>query len=73
MLLDCEPGAEGRILLLPAWPKDWDVTFRLRAPGNTRVTCVVESGKIERLIVDPPSRLEQVVAGPGWRLPETRR
>jgi len=73
MLMDWEPGAEGRILLLPAWPKDWDVTFRLRAPGNTRVTCVVESGKIERLIVDPPGRIEQVVAGPGWQLPETRR
>lgn len=73
MLVDWEPGAEGRILLLPAWPKDWDVTFRLRAPGNTRVTCVVESGKIERLIVDPPSRLENVVAGPGWQLPASSR
>jgi hypothetical protein len=73
MLLDGEPGPDGRITLLPCWPATWDVTFRLRAPGNTRVTCVVESGKIERLIVDPPARLADVVAGPGWKLPEERR
>lgn len=73
MLLDGEPGEGGRILLLPAWPRDWDVTFRLRAHGNTRVTCVVESGKIARLIVDPPSRLADVVAGPGWQLPVVGR
>jgi len=73
MLLGWEPGPEGRIVLLPSWPKGWDVTFRLRAPGNTRVTCVVEAGKVERLVVDPPSRLAQVVAGPGWRLPEGQR
>lgn len=73
MLIDCEPAPEGRILILPAWPKGWDVTFRLRAPGNTRVTCVVEGGKIERLIVDPPARREQVVAGQGWQLPASGR
>jgi hypothetical protein len=73
MLLECEPAADGRITLLPAWPKDWDVTFRLRAPGNTRVTCVVVSGRIERLVVDPPARREHVVAGEGWQLPSSDR
>lgn len=73
MLLHCEPSNKGRILLLPSWPKGWDVTFRLRAPGNTRITCVVESGKIERLIIDPPDRREQVVVGEGWQLPDLSR
>jgi hypothetical protein len=73
MLLHCEPSNKGRILLLPSWPKGWDVTFRLRAPGNTRITCVVESGKIERFIIDPPDRREQVVVGEGWQLPDLSR
>ena len=28
------------IRLLPAWPKDWDVQFKLHAPRNTTVECV---------------------------------
>jgi hypothetical protein len=48
---------DGRtIYLLPAWPRDWDADFKLRAPYNTTVTGTVEKGQIVRLDVQPESR-----------------
>jgi hypothetical protein len=49
------------IRLLPAWPKKWDVHFKLHAPHRTTVECVYRGGKIERLKVEPPSRRKDVV------------
>jgi hypothetical protein len=49
-----------RILLLPAWPADWDVEFKLHAPLNTTVECVYKAGKVERLTVTPKSREKDV-------------
>src|SRR5262249_20620685 len=40
-----------KIFLLPAWPKDRDVHFKLNAPYNTTVEATVKSGKIVSLIV----------------------
>src|SRR5208337_1449185 len=54
-LMLLQPVGE-KILLLPAWPKAWDVNFKLRAPRNTVVECVYRGGKVERLIVTPASR-----------------
>ncbi len=63
MLLQCAPLSEGgKILLLPAWPKNWDVSFRLHAPGNTTVECVFKGGKVLTLKVTPESRRKDVVA-----------
>jgi len=54
--------ADGRkIYLLPAWPRDWDVSFKLHAPYNTTVEGVVRSGKVEQLKVTPKSRAKDVV------------
>jgi len=50
-----------RILLLPAWPKEWDVDFRLHAPHKTVVEGVVAGGKIKSLTVTPESRRKDVV------------
>ncbi len=62
MLLQCEPmELGGRILLLPAWPKDWDVSFKLHAPGKTVVECVYRGGKVESLKVTPERRRKDVV------------
>jgi hypothetical protein len=49
-----------RILLLPAWPRDWDVSFKLHAPKKTTVECVFQSGKIKSLKVSPASRRKDV-------------
>lgn len=46
----------GRIFLLPAWPKDWDVEFRLRAPERTVIEGVWRGGAFESLKVTPESR-----------------
>jgi hypothetical protein len=50
-----------KILLLPAWPKQWDVKFRLHAPFNTVITCTVRGGKIEQLDVVPEGRRQDIV------------
>ncbi len=53
---------EGRkILVFPAWPKEWDVEFKLHAPMKTTVEGIYRDGKIERLRVTPRSRLRDVV------------
>jgi len=53
---------EGRkILLFPAWPKAWDVEFKLHAPMKTVVEGVYRNGKLEQLKVTPESRAADVV------------
>ena len=49
-----------RLLLLPAWPQDWDVHFKLRAPKDTTVECELRRGQIIRLEVTPPSRRKDI-------------
>jgi hypothetical protein len=58
----------GRILLLPAWPKDWNVNFKLHAMQNTTVEGEVKDGKIIRIKVSPESRRNDLVIGEGWNL-----
>lgn len=58
MLLQCDGDA---IRLLPAWPRKWDVSFRLRAPKNTVVEATWRAGKLERLVVEPPERRRDVI------------
>jgi hypothetical protein len=50
-----------RILLLPAWPEDWDVSFKLCAPGNTTVECEYKDGRVQSLKVSPESRLPDII------------
>ena len=50
-----------KILLFPAWPKEWDVHFKLCAPYNTTVEVVWKNGKMERLVVLPEERKKDVV------------
>jgi hypothetical protein len=54
--------SEGKKLyVLPAWPKIWNVSFRLHAPYNTTVEGVFRAGKLEKLTVIPESRRKDVV------------
>jgi len=50
-----------KILLFPAWPKNWDVDFKLHVPGNTRVEVKLKNGEVEVLDVTPSSRKKDVV------------
>jgi len=50
-----------KILLFPAWPKNWDVDFKLHAPFQTTLQGKVAQGKLVELIVTPPERQADVV------------
>jgi hypothetical protein len=58
MLLQYE-GDE--IFLFPAWPKHWDVDFKLHAPHNTVVECTLKNGEITQLKVTPEGRGKNIV------------
>jgi len=49
------------IRLLPAWPKDWDVDFKLNAPYNTTVEGRVVNGELRDLKVTPPERMKDIL------------
>ncbi len=49
------------IRLLPAWPEDWDVDFKLHAPHKTTVEGQVRNGKLIDLKVIPESRRRNVI------------
>jgi len=61
MLLAPEPGPTGKLNLFPAWPADWDVDFKLHAPGPTIVEAVLRGGKLTSLKVSPESRAKDIV------------
>jgi hypothetical protein len=50
-----------KITLFPAWPKDWDVHFKLHAPYQTTVEGVLKGGKVVSLKVLPVERMKDVV------------
>jgi hypothetical protein len=49
-----------RILILPAWPDGWDVSFQFMASRGATVTCVYRQGRLEALEVSPPERMKDV-------------
>jgi hypothetical protein len=50
-----------KIFLLPAWPENWDVSFKLCAAFNTTVECGYRDGKVKSLKVFPESRRADIV------------
>jgi alpha-L-fucosidase 2 len=50
-----------KIFLLPAWPENWDVTFKLCASNNTSVECEYRNGKVHSLKVSPESRRADII------------
>jgi hypothetical protein len=58
MLMQCEGK---QIILFPAWPKDWDVEFKLHAPYQTEVTGELRQGKLVSLKVSPAARKADIV------------
>lgn len=62
MLLQAD---DRKIYLLPAWPRDWDVAFKLHAPYQTTVEAVVKGGKVMAVKVTPAARAKDVIY-PNW-------
>ena len=50
-----------KIHLLPAWPEDWDVSFKLTAAKNTTVEGIYQNGRITSLKVTPESRRNDII------------
>jgi hypothetical protein len=51
---------DGKILLFPAWPANWDVHFKLYAPQQTTVEIELKDGRIIKLDVKPLSRIKDL-------------
>ncbi|MCF3109197.1 DUF5703 domain-containing protein [Niabella sp. CC-SYL272] len=54
-------AVDNKIYLFPAWPKEWDVSFKLHAPRQTTVEGILKNGKLTALKVIPQSREKDVV------------
>ena len=50
----------GKLRLLPAWPKQWDVDFKLHGPSQTIVEGKVRLGRMAYLEVIPKERRNDV-------------
>jgi hypothetical protein len=50
-----------KIYLLPAWPQEWEASFKLHAPFNTVVAGKVVNGKITDLQVTPKERRKDII------------
>ena len=53
--------ADGKIYVFPAWPKEWDVRFKLHASGNTTVEAEMRNGQVVQVMVTPQERQHDVV------------
>lgn len=49
-----------KLYVLPCWPKDKDVHFKLHAPKNTTVEVEYKNGKVQKLEVLPEDRQKDV-------------
>lgn len=61
MLIQC---VDDKIYLFPAWPKEWDVDFKLNAPNNTIIEASLKNGKIQKLSIFPEERRKDVILQP---------
>lgn len=53
--------ANGKIYLFPAWPKDWNVHFKLHAKHNTAIEAELVNGELKILKVIPEERKKDVI------------
>lgn len=51
----------GKLHLFPAWPKEWDVDFKLHAPGKTIITGELIKGEMTNLKIVPESRAKDLI------------
>ena len=56
--------AGGKLRVLPAWPKRWNVAFKLHAPGQTTVEAEYRDGTLRRCAVSPSKRAKDLVVMP---------
>ncbi|MDR6763138.1 hypothetical protein J2Y38_003357 [Flavobacterium sp. 2755] len=52
---------DGKIYLFPAWPKDWNVHFKLHAKQNTIIEAELLNGELKFLKVIPEQRKKDII------------
>ena len=52
--------ADGKILLFPAWPKEWDVHFKLHLSQETVIEVELKDGQPRVIEITPASRIDDV-------------
>lgn len=67
MLMAADPYGDGKIYLLPAWPVEWDVDFKLHAPQKTVIEASVKDGKVVKLNVYPKEREKDIVLNSNFK------
>lgn len=50
-----------KIILFPAWPKEWDVDFKLHAPQQTTIEGELVNGELQSLKVTPKNREKDLI------------
>lgn len=50
-----------KIYLLPAWPREWNVSFKLHTAGQTTVAVDYRNGKVVSLEVKPAERKKDII------------
>jgi len=53
--------ANGKIYLFPAWPKDWNVHFKLYATQNTIIEVELQNGNTKIINVSPKEREKDII------------
>ncbi len=62
--------AGGKILLLPAWPANWDTQFKLHLSGPSVISGRVQAGQLVDWSIEPASRKQDVVVYQPQPVPE---
>ena len=62
--------AGNNILLLPAWPADWDADFKLHLAKGTVISGKVNNGKLTDWFIEPATRKKDVVVYQPQHAPE---
>jgi hypothetical protein len=60
MIVQTEADSDN-LHLFAAWPRNWDCSFKMHAPGQTIIQGEVRQGKLLDLRVTPASRLKDIV------------
>ncbi len=58
MILQC---VDDKLFVLPAWPEDWSVDFKLHAPGKTVVEGIFSDGEVKSINVSPETKNNDLI------------
>ena len=50
-----------KLYVFPAWPRKWDVRFKLHASGNTTVEAELRDGQVKIINITPATRRKDIV------------